>query len=97
MRPYSHRTRHRETTASGAKGTIVRCGRLRRSGATLALLLAISPVAAGCTPAEIEGSMQRISVSFEQGGAERGLAEAIFVLNNAIPIIDMRLRSAFAP
>lgn len=71
--------------------------RLRWRGLTLGLLLAITPVAAGCTPSEIEGSMELIAVSFEEGGEERGLIAAIFVVNNAIPIINMRLSSAFAP
>ncbi len=63
----------------------------------LGLLLLATPVATGCTPAEIEASIERMSVSFEEGGAERGLAEAVFVLNNAIPIINMRLSAAFGP
>ncbi|MGD2059593.1 MAG: hypothetical protein PVF87_01880 [Acidimicrobiia bacterium] len=69
--------------------------RMRRTAA--ALLLVLSTATAGCTPEEIEGSMEAISVSFEQGGAERGLAEAIFVLNLAIPIAGMRLQAAFGP
>lgn len=71
--------------------------RQRWRGVALGLLLMVSPVIAGCTPQEIEMSIERMSTSFEEGGAERGLAEAIFVLNNAIPIINMRLSSYFLP
>jgi hypothetical protein len=69
----------------------------RWRGVTLGLLLAVTPIAAGCTPGEIEASVQAMSVSFEEGGAARGLAEAIFVINTAIPVIRMRLSGAFGP
>lgn len=69
--------------------------RLRRF--TAILLLALSPALAGCTPEEIEASVGRIAVSFEEGGIERGLADAIFVVDLAIPVIGMRLGSAFGP
>lgn len=97
MTPDNRRARSRKTRTNEDKRARVSPRHLRWRGLTLALLLAIGPLAAGCTPGEIEGSFRSISVSFEEGGAERGLAEAIFVLNNAIPIIDMRLRSAFGP
>lgn len=88
----------RETTHSADKSARnTRPRRLRWRGWALGLLFAFSPVATGCTPAEIEASFQSMAVSFEEGGAERGLAEAIFVLNHAIPIINMRLSSAFGP
>lgn len=60
-------------------------------------MLSMSTLIAGCTPAEIEASIESISISFEEGGTERGLAEAIFVVNHAIPIIEMRLSGAFGP
>jgi hypothetical protein len=60
-----------------------------------ALLLAISPILAGCTPEEIEMSMTEIAVSFEEGGVERGLASAVFVVHMAIPVVGMRVGSAF--
>lgn len=69
--------------------------RLRRL--TLAVILTLGLGTAGCTPAEIEASLNRIAVSFEQGGVERGLAEAVFVAEYAIPVIEMRLRSYFGP
>lgn len=78
------------TKGSGPKGFRIR-------GLTLAVVLALGLGTAGCTPAEIEASLNRIAVSFEQGGAERGLAEAVFVAEYAIPVIEMRLRSYFGP
>lgn len=71
--------------------------RLRVRKIALAVVLALGLGTAGCTPAEIEASLNRIAVSFEQGGAERGLAEAVFVAEYAIPVIEMRLRAAFGP
>lgn len=68
---------------------------MRRFMATVILVFSLA--LAGCTPAEIEGSLNRIAVSFEQGGIERGLSEAIFVLEFAIPVVGMRLGSAFGP
>ena len=62
-----------------------------------ACILVLSPALAGCTPEEIEGSMDLIATSFEQGGVERGLIDAIFVLNLAIPVAEMRFRAAFGP
>lgn len=67
--------------------------RLRLRGCVAAFLLAISPILAGCTPEEIEMSMTEIAVGFEQGGVERGLASAVFVVHMAIPVIGMRLGS----
>lgn len=67
--------------------------RIRR--VTLALLLVAAPALSGCTPEEIEMSVNEIAVSFEQGGVERGLASAIFVAQMAVPIIGMRVGSAF--
>lgn len=67
--------------------------RMRRGVAVL--LLAITPILAGCTPGEIEMSVNQIAGSFEQGGTERGLISAVFVLQMAIPVVRMRLGSAF--
>lgn len=69
--------------------------RMRRLG--VATLLALSVLAPACTPEEIEMSLDRISSSFEQGGVERGLAEAVFVVDYAIPVVGMRLGSALGP
>lgn len=63
----------------------------------LALLLVLSPALAGCTPEEIEMSIQGIATSFEQGGVERGLITSVMVLDMAIPVVEMRFRSAFGP
>lgn len=71
--------------------------RLRVRGCVAAFLLAISPVLSGCSPEEIEMSVEGIAVSFEEGGVERGLASAIFVVQMAIPVIGMRLGSTMAP
>lgn len=76
--------RYRPGAASASGGF-----RMRRL--TIAVLLVLSLIAPACTPAEIEASLDRIAVSFEQGGVERGLAEAIFVVEYAIPVIGMRL------
>ena len=38
-------------------------------------------------------SMTEIAMGFEQGGVERGLASAVFVVHMAIPVIGMRLGS----
>lgn len=67
--------------------------RLRVRGCVAAFLLAISPVLSACSPEEIEMSVEGIAVSFEEGGVERGLASAIFVVQMAIPVIGMRLGS----
>jgi hypothetical protein len=67
--------------------------RIRRI--TLALLLVATPAISGCTPEEIEASVDQIAVSFEQGGIERGLASAIFVAQMAIPRIGMRIGLPF--
>jgi hypothetical protein len=72
-------------------------GRLRLRRLTAVLFLVLMPTLAGCTPEEIEASVGRIAVSFEEGGVERGLADAIFVVDLAIPVIGMRLGSAFGP
>lgn len=81
----------RQSKRSGAPPAPPRRLRVRRCVA--AFLLAISPVLAGCTPEEIEMSVEEIAVSFEQGGVERGLASAVFVVHMAIPVIGMRLGS----
>ncbi|MGB7859567.1 MAG: hypothetical protein WBM90_03640 [Acidimicrobiia bacterium] len=96
MTTVERRTR-RNIPTNNAETERVTTRRFHWRGLILSLLLVISPVAAACTPAEIEASIQSISVSFEQGGAESGLARAIFVVNNAIPIINMRLSGAFGP
>jgi len=83
------------TTSNGKTRPAPKFLHMRRL--TIAFLLAVSPVAAACTPAEIEASVGRISTSFEEGGVERGLADAIFVAETAIPIIGMRLGAAFGP
>lgn len=75
--------------------TVRRSLKNRRS--LVASLLALSLVTAACTPAEIEASFRGIAISFEEGGVERGLAEAVFVLEYAIPVVEMRLGSAFGP
>lgn len=67
--------------------------RIRRTA--LALLLVATPALSGCTPEEIEMSVNEIAVSFEQGGIERGLASTILVAQMAVPIIGMRVGSAF--
>ena len=69
--------------------------RLRRL--LMALLLTLTTLLAGCTPDEIELSVERIATSFEEGGIERGLFDSIAVLNHAIPIAEMRFRAAFGP
>lgn len=74
-------------------GSTQRGFRVRRF--TAALLIVFSTVVAGCTPAEIERSMEGLATSFEDGAVERGLSDSIFLLNVAIPIIGMRLRAAF--
>lgn len=61
-----------------------------RSGA-VAVILAVSVLASGCTPAEIEGSLARIAVSFEEGGPERALSDAIYIGETAVLVIGMRL------
>lgn len=42
-------------------------------------------------------SVQGIATNFEQGGVERGLMSALFVLDMAIPRVEMRFRAAFGP
>ena len=79
----------------GSTGPSRETGRVRRL--TIVVLLVLGLGTAGCTPAEIEASLNRIAVSFEQGGVERGLAEAVFVAEYAVPVIEMRLRAAFGP
>lgn len=69
--------------------------RVRRLVATL--LLTLTTLVAGCTPEEIELSVERIATSFEQGGIERGLFDSVAVLNHAIPVVEMRFRAAFGP
>lgn len=68
--------------------------RHRVRGSVAAFLLAISPVLSACSPEEIEMSVEGIAMSFEEGGVERGLATAIFVVEMAIPTIGMRLGSS---
>jgi hypothetical protein len=77
---------------SGSNGSRFR---MRRLG--VAVLVVLSLVAPACTPEEIEMSLEQIAVSFEQGGVERGLAEAVLVVDYAIPVIGMRLGSALGP
>lgn len=60
---------------------------------TAAVLLAISPVVAGCTPEEIQQSIGALTISFEQGGAEGGLSAAMFIGEQAALVIGMRLGS----
>lgn len=73
-----------------------RCrSRMRRH--TIALLLILGLMAPACTPGQIETSMERLAVSFEQGAVERDLLEAVFVVNNAIPEIGMLLGYPFGP
>lgn len=72
-------------------------GGFRMRRCTIAVLLVLSLMAPACTPAEIEASLEHIAVSFEQGGVERGLAEAVFVVEYAIPVIGMRLGYALGP
>ena len=69
--------------------------RVRKLG--MALLLLLSLIAPACTPEEIEASLERIAVSFEEGGVERGLADAVLVVEYAIPVVGMRLGSALGP
>lgn len=80
-------------TDSGKTRSLRRGSRLRRFAASVLLILVVT----ACTPAEIEGSLNRIASSFEEGGLERGLSEAIFVVEFAIPVVGMRLGSAFGP
>ena len=80
----------RQSKRSGASQTR---GRLRLRSWVMALLLAVSPILAGCTPAEIEMSMEEIAVSFEEGGVERGLVSSVMIVQMAIPVIGMRLGS----
>lgn len=68
--------------------------RIRRSMA--AFLIALSGVVTSCTPAEIERSIQMLTVSFEEGGVESGLSTAALIGQVAVPVIGMRLGS-FAP
>ncbi|MDH3189617.1 MAG: hypothetical protein OEM39_03120 [Acidimicrobiia bacterium] len=68
--------------------------RIRRS--TVAILLAVSGTVTACTPAEIEQSIQMLTVSFEEGGLESGLSTAAFIGQVAVPVIGMRLGS-FGP
>jgi hypothetical protein len=89
---------------TGEKVTTIETERTRTVGASLrlrrfaaVLLLVLTPALTGCTPEEIEASVGRIAVGFEEGGVERGLADAIFVVDLAIPVIGMRLGSAFGP
>lgn len=87
-----------ETAAPIERGKTRFTRRSRRmSRFTVAVLLSLGLATTACTPAEIEASLNRIAVSFEQGGAERGLAEAVFVAEYAVPVIEMRLRAAFGP
>lgn len=60
---------------------------------TVAVVLALSPISAGCTPAEIEQSIQMLTVSFEEGGLESGLATAAFIGEQAVFVVGMRLGS----
>ncbi len=59
-------------------------------------LLALSALTAACTPAEIEQSLEMLSVSFEEGGLEGGLSTAGLIGQNAVMVVGMRLGS-FAP
>lgn len=83
-------------TLGGMKSPTSRRGRRARRLAAV-LLLVMGSTVVGCTPEQIEASAENIAVSFEEGGAERGLAEAVFVMQMAIPIVGMRLGSAFGP
>lgn len=71
-----------------SRRTASRGGRLR-SGAVA--ILAVSVLATGCTPAEIEGSLARIAVSFEEGGPESALSDAMSIGETAVLVIGMRL------
>lgn len=57
----------------------------------VAALLVLTPTLAGCTPGELEQSMNMVVGSFEQGGLEGGLSSMIFITEMAVPVIGMRL------
>ena len=85
------------TRQAKRSGALRRRTGLRLRSWLMALLLAVSPILAGCTPAEIEMSMEEIAVSFEEGGVERGLVSSVLIVQMAIPVIGMRMGSSFAP
>jgi hypothetical protein len=56
-----------------------------------ALLLAFGSLTAGCTEGEVRASLARLTVSFEQGGLESALSEAMFIGEQAAFVVGMRL------
>lgn len=79
-------------TIDGGKTRAARRG-LGMRRFTAAVFLALSPVAAGCTPAEIEQSIELLTVSFEEGGLESGLSTAAIIGQQAVLVVGMRLGS----
>ncbi len=78
------------TAGSGPK-------RFRIRAFIAALLLAFGPLAAGCTPEEIQQSIGALTVSFEQGGVESGLSTAALIGQQAALVVGMRLGSLGLP
>lgn len=67
--------------------------RFRIRASIAALLLAFGPLAAGCTPDEIQQSIGALTISFEQGGLESGLSTAALIGQEAVLVVGMRLGS----